>query len=99
LEKWPLQDSDFNDLVDQLVEQLEDQLDEIDADLDIDASGGLLRIGFPDHSAIILSRQLPLHEIWIAAVSGGFHLACTESGFYCKTTEETLAQLLSRTVS
>jgi len=43
--------------------------------IDIDASrtGGLLELGFPNGSKIVVNTQPPLHEIWLAAQSGGFH--------------------------
>lgn len=42
-------------------------------DIDTQRTGGLLQLGFPDGSQIILNTQPPLQEIWMAARSGGFH--------------------------
>ena len=43
--------------------------------IDIDAlrTGGLLELTFPNSSKIVLNTQPPLHELWMAARSGGFH--------------------------
>ena len=43
--------------------------------VDIDAmrTGGLLELGFPNGSKIVINTQPPLHELWMAARSGGFH--------------------------
>ena len=43
--------------------------------IDIDASrtGGLLELSFPNGSKIVLNTQPPLHELWLAAQSGGYH--------------------------
>ncbi|MBV9892356.1 MAG: iron donor protein CyaY [Rhizobacter sp.] len=43
--------------------------------IDIDASrtGGLLELAFPNGSKVVLNTQPPLHELWLAAGSGGFH--------------------------
>ncbi len=43
--------------------------------IDIDASrtGGLLELAFPDGSRIVVNTQPPLHELWLAAQSGGYH--------------------------
>lgn len=43
--------------------------------IDIDASrtGGLMELAFPNGSKIVLNTQPPLHELWLAAQSGGFH--------------------------
>jgi CyaY protein len=92
-------DSEFSDLVDTIVEQIEDELDEWDDDLDIDSSAGILNVAFPDGSAVILSRQIVNHEIWIAARSGGFHLGFIDDQWLCRTTSELLPDLLSRVFS
>lgn len=42
-------------------------------DIDSARTGGLLELSFPDHSKIIINTQPPLHELWLAARSGGFH--------------------------
>ncbi|MBI3367928.1 MAG: iron donor protein CyaY [Burkholderiales bacterium] len=43
--------------------------------IDIDAmrTGGLLELGFPNGSKIVINTQPPLHELWMAARSGGHH--------------------------
>ncbi len=43
------------------------------ADVDTARSGGLLELGFADGSKIVVNTQPPLHELWLAARSGGFH--------------------------
>jgi CyaY protein len=48
---------------------LEDDL----VDIDAHRTGGLLEMSFPNGSVIVLNTQPPLHEIWLAARSGGFH--------------------------
>ena len=42
-------------------------------DIDTQRTGGLLEMSFPNGSKIIVNTQPPLHEIWLAARSGGFH--------------------------
>jgi CyaY protein len=42
-------------------------------DIDTQRTGGLLEMSLPDGSKIILNTQPPLHELWMAARSGGFH--------------------------
>jgi CyaY protein len=43
--------------------------------IDIDASrtGGLLELAFPGGSKVVLNPQPPLHELWLADGSGGYH--------------------------
>lgn len=56
------------------VEATVDRLLEDDV-IDIDASrtGGLLELSFPAGGTIVINTQPPLHELWLAAPSGGFH--------------------------
>ena len=42
-------------------------------DIDTLRTGGLLELSFPNGSKIILNTQPPLHELWMAARSGGYH--------------------------
>ena len=42
-------------------------------DIDTQRTGGLLEMSFPNGSKIVVNTQPPLHEIWLAARSGGFH--------------------------
>lgn len=42
-------------------------------DIDTQRTGGLLELTLPLGSKIVVNTQPPLHEIWLAARSGGFH--------------------------
>lgn len=42
-------------------------------DIDVQRTGGLLELTFPNHSKIVLNTQPPLHELWMAARAGGYH--------------------------
>ena len=50
-------------------------------DLDVDLEEGVLTIGCPDGTRIIVNRQAPNREIWVAARSGGFHFAWREGAW------------------
>jgi CyaY protein len=45
-------------------------------DVDTQRTGGLLELSFPNGSKIVLNAQPPLHELWMAARSGGYHYKC-----------------------
>lgn len=56
------------------VEQTCDRInDETDADIDCQRTGGMLTLVFSNGSQIIVNLQRPLHEVWLAARSGGYH--------------------------
>jgi CyaY protein len=47
--------------------------DETDADVDAQRTGGMVTLTFPNRSQIVINLQKPLHEVWMAARSGGYH--------------------------
>jgi CyaY protein len=47
--------------------------DEDQADIDNQRSGGMITLSFENKSQIIINLQKPLHEVWLAARSGGYH--------------------------
>lgn len=73
----PLTDAEFHALTNAVlsaVESVVDQwLQDDVVDIDTHRTGGLLELTFPNGSKLILNTQPPLHELWLAARSGGFH--------------------------
>lgn len=69
-----MNESQFNQTVDDTLIAIEDALDELDLDLDYETTGGILTITFENASKIIINRQTALKQLWVAAKSGGYHL-------------------------
>ena len=73
----PMSDSEYHARTTAVLASIEARVDAWLQDdvVDIDAmrSGGLLELGFPNGSKIVVNTQPPLHELWMAARSGGFH--------------------------
>jgi CyaY protein len=70
-------DPEFMDLAEALLQTVEvccDKMNEMD-DVDVDNQrvGSMVTLSFPNRSQIIINLQKPLHEVWIAARSGGYH--------------------------
>ena len=64
------------------VEQACDRInDETEADIDNQRSGGMITLTFANRSQIILNLQKPLHEVWMAAKSGGYHYRFVEGAW------------------
>lgn len=70
-------ESEFNDVIDELLIEIEDAVeeacDETGADIDYETASGILTLSFSNGSQIIINRQAPLQQIWVAAKQGGFH--------------------------
>ena len=50
-------------------------------DIDTHRAGGLVELEFPDGSRIVVNKQPPLHEIWLAARNGGFHFKWVDAAW------------------
>jgi CyaY protein len=92
-----LTDSQFHDLVDATQRNLEDIIDANDVDIDLESSAGILTLTFENQHQLILSRQEPLKQLWLADRSGGFHFDYDneQKQWHCASTQETLAQMLN----
>ncbi|GAA0779600.1 MULTISPECIES: iron donor protein CyaY [Pseudomonadati] len=70
-------DTEFHQLADEIFSAIdsaiETAIDEQDADVDIDYSGNVVQLSFEDGSQIVINKQEPLHEIWLATKTGGYH--------------------------
>jgi len=71
-----IDDKQFHQLGAHLLHSIEIALeaadDALDLDLDVERQGGnVINIRFRDKSVIVVNTQPPLHEIWVAARSGG----------------------------
>lgn len=70
-------DTEFLDRAEAALRAVEASCDRIndasDADIDNQRVGGMITLVFPNRSQIVVNLQKPLHEIWVAARSGGYH--------------------------
>ena len=70
-------DLEYLDRAEALLASVEASCDRLnestDADIDNQRVGGMVTLTFADRSQIIVNLQKPLHEVWLAARSGGFH--------------------------
>jgi len=68
-----MDESDFDRLADEAIAAIEEAIDSSGADIDYDTAGGILTLEFGDGSRIIVNKQAPLSQLWVAARSGGYH--------------------------
>ncbi len=76
-EPTPLNDTEFHSITASMLARIESTVDQWlqddVVDIDTHRTGGLLELGFPNGSKIVINTQPPLHEMWLAARQGGFH--------------------------
>jgi CyaY protein len=94
-----MNESEFQEIAEQTIEDIQDAIDNIDADIDYDEIGGVLTLEFENGSKIIFSKQGAMNQLWMAALSGGFHFDYNEADekWICDSGEnEELYNMLSR---
>jgi CyaY protein len=73
-------ESEFHQAVDAILARMEGALEQA-PELDFDVAGGILTIECGDGSRVIVNRQTPNREIWVAAKSGGYHYALRDGAW------------------
>lgn len=93
-----LSEARFHDLVDLVQQKVEDVFDDSDLDVDLENSAGVLTVRFENGSQLILSRQEPIRQLWVAARSGGFHFDYDADAdvWLCDSSDERLGEMLTR---
>ncbi len=70
-------DPEFMDRAESVLQAIEADCDRInaltDADIDNQRVGSMVTLAFAGGSQIVVNLQKPLHEIWLATKSGGYH--------------------------
>ena len=70
-------DPEFMDRAESVLARIEECCDQInaltDTDIDNQRVGSMVTLVFANDSQIVVNLQKPLHEIWLASRSGGYH--------------------------
>ena len=93
------QESEFHQRVDGILRDIESALEAVDTDIDTETNGGILTLEFANGSKVIINRQTPTRELWVAAKSGGFHFRFDGAVWRDTRTNESLETLLSRVIT
>jgi CyaY protein len=88
-------ESEFHRAVDDVLARIERATEASEA-LDADLEAGILTLGCPDGSRVVVNRQTPNREIWVAARSGGFHFAWRDGAWRDTRSGEELFAAVSR---
>jgi CyaY protein len=93
-------DLEYAERADALLQSVESRCDQIcdNSDIDIDSqrSGGMITLTFPNGSQIILNKQAPLQEVWLAARSGGYHFKWADNAWRDTKGQGELLAILGR---
>ena len=68
-----MSDFDFDQVAEDTMLEIEEAIDASGADIDYDNVSDILTLEFSNGSKIIINKQAPLSQLWVAARSGGYH--------------------------
>ena len=68
---------------------------QIDFDLDYETAGGIVEVSFPNGSKIIVNKQAPLHQIWVATKFNGHHFEFKDGNWIDNRTNAEFWSLLN----
>ena len=98
-----LSDSEFHARAQEVLAAIEATLDrwlqEDEIDIDSQRTGGLLELQFPSGSKIVVNTQPPLHELWLAARTGGYHFRLVNGEWIDSRSGGEFFAMLSREIS
>ncbi len=92
-----MEETEFHRAVDGVLSRIE-RAAEASEGIDADLEAGILTLECPDGSRIIVNRQTPNREVWVAARSGGFHFAWKDGAWRDTRSGEELFASLARIV-
>jgi CyaY protein len=93
-----MNDSQFHQIVDDHFMAIEEVLDEALVDFDYETSAGVLKLAFSDGSQIIVNRQEPLHQIWVATKFDGHHFELLNDKWIDNRSGVELFELISTSI-
>ncbi|PKH07639.1 iron donor protein CyaY [Moritella sp. Urea-trap-13] len=91
-------DSEFHEQVDELLISFEEIIDDSDVELDYENSNSILTLYCRDGSQIILNKQAPLHQLWVATKANGHHFEFNNDVWIDNRTQQSLSVVLTDAV-
>ena len=90
-------DQEYTTLVTNEMKRIYDYVnDTYGEDIDLELGDGILKITLVDDSKLIVSRQAPVKQLWLAARHGGFHFNYKDNQWLDSKSGEELLTMMSR---
>nr|WP_026958218.1 MULTISPECIES: iron donor protein CyaY [Aliagarivorans] len=94
-----MNDSYYHQLIDDAFAKIELATDSDDFDIECDVNGGVLTLEFENGSQIVINKQEPLHQLWLATKFGGYHFEWRDdSQWICNRSGNEFWSFLSQSI-
>jgi CyaY protein len=94
-----MNDVEYDELTDAVLLAVEEAFEQLDLDIDSENHGGLVNVIFPDRSKIVINKQAPLHQLWVATKFNGHHFEWRDGQWIDNRTGTEFWQLLAEAAS
>lgn len=94
-----MQDSTYHEMLDDLFIAIEEALDICPVDIDYEGAGGILSLTMPNMTKIILNKQPPLQQLWVATKFNGHHFNFQDGKWIDERTDAEFYAFLDAAVS
>lgn len=91
-----MNDTEFHQLADEELRKVEEAIDSAQVDIDYEIVGNVMTLEFDDKSQIVINKQEPMRELWLASRAGGFHFAYQDGLWLCSKTGEVFFSFVKR---
>jgi CyaY protein len=68
-----MNESQYHQMTEDLLISIEEMLDECEVDIDYESAGSILSMTFENGTKIIINKQPPLQQLWVATKFNGHH--------------------------
>ena|SRR3990167_5240302 len=90
-----MNDTEFLALIDSTFSKLEELIEASDMDIDTEHAAGILSLTFPNKTQIVLTKQTPLHQLWLAGLGHGYHFDYVNERWICNRTQQDFKKIFN----
>lgn len=93
-----MNNSEYHQLIDQLFLQLAEKIDNYQGnnDIDYELEGGIFTLTLNNQHKIVINRQEPLQQLWLASKTAGYHFNYQQGQWICQRSQQEFWSLLSQ---
>ena len=91
--------SQYNFLSDELILAVEEAIEDCGTDIDFEGASGILTLTFLNKTKIIINKQAPLHQVWVATKFNGHHFSFENEQWHDQRGSGEFWQFMSDAVS
>jgi len=93
-----MQGNEYQRISDETLQKIELLLDQTEGEIDYERNGVVLNIEFDDGAEMVINKQAPMQEIWLASRLGAHHFQWQNGRWRDSRTQSELFEFLVETI-